>query len=380
MIEQLLAESNTSANIENGRPTLIGLTRKINDKIFKDICGIQPTSQPRATVYGVRYEMVSQDGSQTRETLGSHRTSTGKYPFKDHGLPVGSDSMTVGEHFSEFDYVFGIVVDGDYLGLTESELLGKVLSGDLRLVTDADDDDTSDVQSSRFIMDRWQSDIKSRRVKSPTTWELLHDMQGNNIDGSSAAEDLLATSISDEVNSDIIMKTITVAKKGTPIDLSNGELYQQGRTLIARALELGADIQRNTTFPATFVLASPKVASAIRASGQVGSSDIIDGTNLKLVTDGKAIGEYMLVGSKLEFDALDTVAPIHYSPYVEADNAGTYLIATDSENLQPVPALISRYAITSSPDFSDVDGVQNGEDWEKLANNSLLATLVIVSL
>ncbi|PMG45675.1 hypothetical protein BCU90_17580 [Vibrio lentus] len=379
MIKQLLAESNTS-NIENGRPTLVGLTRKINDKIFKDICGIQPTSQPRATVYGVRYEMVSQDGSEARETQGSHRTGTGKYPFKDHGLSVGSDSMTVGSHFSEYDYVFGVVVDGDYLGLTESELLEKVLLGDLRLVTDADDDDSKKVQSSRFIMDRWQSDVRSRRVKSPTAWEFLHDMQGNNLDGSSAVEDLLATSISDEINSDIIMKTITVAKKSPAIDLSGGELYQQGRTLIARALELGPEIQRNTTFPATFVLASPKVASAIRASGQVGSCDIIDGTNLKLVTDGKAIGEYMLVGSKLEFDGLDTVAPIHYSPYVETDNTGTYLIATDSDNLQLVPALISRYAITSSPDFSDVDGVQDGEDWEKLANNSPLATLVTVNL
>ncbi|MFA0349855.1 hypothetical protein AB4486_23480, partial [Vibrio sp. 10N.222.55.C6] len=74
-----------------------------------------------------------------------------------------------------------------------------------------------------------------------------------------------------------------------------------------------------------------------------------------------------------------TVAPIHYSPYVESDSAGTYLIATDSNNLQPVPALISRYAITSSPDFSEVDGVQ-GDDWEKLANNSPLATLVTVNL
>ncbi|MEZ9420018.1 hypothetical protein AB4229_09115 [Vibrio breoganii] len=381
MIKQLLAESNTS-NIENGRPTLVGLTRKINDKIFKDICGIQPTSQPRATVYGVRYEMVSQDGSETRETQGGHRTSTGKYPFKDHGLAGGSTGMVSGDHFAEFDYVFGAVKDGDYDGKTEVELLALVLTGDLRLVTDADEDDSrAEVQSSRFIMDRWQSNVRSRRVKSPTTWELLTDMQNNGLDGSSAVEDLLATSISEEINSDIIMKTITVSKKGTPIDLSGGELYQQGRTLISKALELGADIQRNTTFPATFVLASPKVASAIRASGQVGSSDIIDGTNLKLVNDGKAIGEYMLVGSKLKFDGLDTVAPIHYSPYIDTDNAGSYLIATDSENLQPVPALISRYAITSSPDFNDVNGgVQDGEDWESLANNSQLATLVTVNL
>ncbi|MBT0074522.1 hypothetical protein J4H65_04445 [Vibrio alginolyticus] len=379
MIKQLLAESNTSSGIENGRPALVGLTRKINDKIFTDICSIQPTSQPRATVYGVRYEMVSKDG-ESREIQAGHRTGTGKYPFKDHGLPVGSDGMAVGSHFSEYDYVFGVVVDGDYLGLTESELLEKVLLGDLRLVTDADDNDSREVQSSRFIMDRWQSDIKSRRVKSPTTWESLTDMQSNGLNGSSAVEGLLATSISDEINSDIIMKTITVAKKGTPIDLSGGELYQQGRSLIARALELGADIQRNTTFPASFVLASPKVASAIRASGQVGNNDMIDGTNLKLVTDGKAIGEYMLVGSKLDFDGLDTVAPIHYSPYVETDGAGTYLIATDSENLQPVPALISRYATTSSPDFNDVNGVQDGEDWESLANNSPLATLVTVNL
>ncbi|MEZ9350720.1 hypothetical protein AB4182_04050 [Vibrio splendidus] len=380
MIKQLLAESNTSANIENGRPILVGLTRKINDKIFKDICGIQPTSQPRATVYGVRYEMVSQDGSEVRETQGSHRTGTGKYPFKDHGLAGGSTGMVSGDHFAEFDYVFGAVKDGDYDGKTEVELLALVLTGDLRLVTDADEDDSrAEVQSSRFIMDRWQSDIKSRRVKSPTTWELLTDMQNNGLDGSSAVEDLLATSISEEINSDIIMKTITVAKKSPAIDLSLSELYQQGRSLIARALELGAEIHQITTFTATFVLASPKVASAIRASGQVGNDNLIDGTNLKLVTDSKAIGEYLLVGSNHKFDGLDTVAPIHYSPYVESDSAGTYLIATDSNNLQPVPALISRYAITSSPDFSDVDSEQ-GDDWEKLANKSPLATLVNVNL
>ena len=383
MIEKLLKESNQSGAIAGARPTLVGLTRKINDLIFSDIAAIQPTSSPIATVYGVRYEAISDDRQTKYEVQAGHRTFTGATSIDtDLGAPDGA--MEPYDVFSQDGYNYEVVVAGAYDGKTTEALLIDVFDGNIRLYTDASSDDSPNhsVQDSRFLMDHWRSQVKSRRVKSPITMELLRDMQGMNLDGEATVEDLLATTISEEVNSDIVMKTITVATRVANLDVSAVSTYDKGRDIIASACEMAANIYRETTFPGTFILCSPKVAGFIRSSGQVGDDDVVKGTGLILVTDGKASLEYMLVGTKLEFDGLDTISPVFYSPYTETDGAGSYLLATDVKNLQPVPGLINRYAITASPVYNSnaESGPQDGEDWVGLSGTSPLARLARVNL
>lgn len=385
MIEQLLKESNQTANIEQGRPALVGLNRKVNELIFNDIVSIQPTKQPIATVYGVRYEAVSEDRQTAHEIQSSRRTFTGENPLgTDYGAPTAG--MNPSDRFTLEDYHFEVIVAGDYDAITDTKAaLALVFSGEIRLITDGSLDDSADhiVQESRFIMDHWKAPIRTRRAKTAITLELLRDMEAQSLEGEATVEDLLATTISEEINSDLIMKTIAVSQKFGDLDVSNvaENVYYQGRAIINKALELGADIYRNTTFPPTFLLASPRVASAIRASGMVDNENLIEGTGLKLVTDGKSEIEYMLVGSKLEYTGLDTVSPIYYSPFESQDNI-RYLITTDSLNLQPVVGLVNRYAVTASPMHTgnEHNGPQDGENWVEICNKSPLASLMTVTL
>ncbi|MDP1183658.1 capsid vertex protein, partial [Klebsiella pneumoniae] len=54
-IQNLLRESTTSASNSQGRPELLALTRAVNALIYTDMVAIQPTSQPTATLFGIRY-------------------------------------------------------------------------------------------------------------------------------------------------------------------------------------------------------------------------------------------------------------------------------------------------------------------------------------
>ncbi|QAY01280.1 head vertex protein [Aeromonas phage ZPAH1] len=396
-IQDLIKESRMSGNlitesgsddIVSGRPSLVSLTRKTFNKIYDELAGVQPTRDPVANVFGVRYEYVSKDGSQIRDINLDNRNYGGNFNMATQvGDPA--DGMAVGDYFRKDGYVFQVLKAGDFGTLTFEQTYEKVFTGDLRLVVDAiqpyTQEDT-EIQDIRYVMNKWKAHVRSRKLRTEITVEMLQDLAGMNMDGDAAVEDLLSVAIAEEINSDIIMKLVTVAtkeKKAVPYNVATTE-YFAGRDLVARACRMGAQITLDTSFKPTYLLASAHVAALIQTSGLVDNEHRIIGTKMQLVVDTKTPVHYMLVGVKKQFEGMDTVSAVYYSPYIEEDEAGTFMVASDPQALQPVIGIINRYALSCSPDFTKIDAdpakVYDGEDWVGAANKSQLARMCIVEM
>ncbi|QMV28951.1 head vertex protein [Aeromonas phage AP1] len=384
-----LVES-SSGDIVTGRPSLVSLTRKTFNKIYDELAGVQPTTDPVANVFGVRYEYISEDNQSHRDINLDNRNYGGEFDMAAvAALPAGSAGMVSKTYFASEGYVFQVINDGDYSGDLNS-LFENVFTGNLRLVVDAivpNTQEDKEIQKTRYVMNKWKSVVRSRKLKSNITLELLQDMGGMNMDGDAAVEDLLSVAIAEEINSDIIMKLVTVASKevkATPYNVATTE-YFAGRDLVARACRMAAQITLDTTFKPTYILASAHVAALIQTSGLVDDQHRIIGTKMKLIVDTKTPVHYMLVGVKAKFDdSVDTVSAVYYSPYIEEDEAGTFMVAADPDALQPVVGIISRYALSTSPDFRKIESnpakVYDGEDWVGAANKSQLARMCMVEM
>jgi hypothetical protein len=183
--------------------------------------------------------------------------------------------------------------------------------------------------------------------------------------------------VSEQVNSEIILKLISLAKKEKDLSLINYETsYYRGRELIIKAAELVADIKKNNAMP-TFILCTPKVEAQLKASGQV-SGNIIDGLDLEIVVDVKTPVDYLLVGCAS--DERLTPCSLYYSPLVEEEQGITMLFTREMLNFQPSYGANIRYAL-SAMDLDTVDGGKVIEtDWVKLANSSPYTSLVRVLL
>lgn len=388
MLSELLKESNGTANIELGRPTLIALSRKVNEKIFSDTVSIQPTKQPLATVYGMRLNYVKPD-NQDYDALLDHKTTTGQYKLGGSGLPAPSTTQLARSKFVYDDFVFETIVDGDYVtGLTTIDDYSRmVLSGKLRIVADGIDytNDDQEVSECRFVLNRWSALVRSRKVKSPVTIELVQDMERQGLDANLAIEEMLSTMIADEINTDIISKLMCISTKATELNLVNDTTtYYRGREIIDKICTLAAEIQWWTSIPANYVVASYKVCGIIRASGQLDENGLIRGTNIKLLFDGRSSVDYVMVGTKYESDtdASDCSSGIFYSPYVDADGAGNFLVAVDTNGLQPVIGIVNRYALSAFPTYEQIEKSKSpqGDDWVALANSSRFVMLAPVVL
>lgn len=390
MLHKLIAESTGASDVQAGRPTLVGFTRKVNSMLHNDIAGVMPTRSPIATVFGLRYDLLSQDGNTWMDAQLNHKVGTGKFPFGDTGLTAPTAAMVKGDHFIVNNYVFQVIKDGDYSLIADTKAaFSATLKGDLRCVADAiphgdQEDGTEVVQDSRFILNQWRCEVGSRKVKLPVTIESLQDLDAMGFDGQELCKDMLAAAIAHDVNTDIILKVITVAQKHDALDLSSLDRYRVGRTLISNACEFAAAIKNTTTLDASFVLASANVAYAIRGSGQVDNDGMIRGTGMKLITDKAAADfDYMVVGVKRgvldggagSHSPAAMVAPVYYSPFIADDEAGSYLVTRDVDNMQPVVGMVARYAV-SAPPVSAHMGVAapvHFGDWTDVANSSEFA-------
>lgn len=389
MLKDLIMESSGASSIESGRPTLVALTRKTQEKIYKELVSIQPTKQPLATVYGMRLDYVAKDGS-LYDTQLDHRTHGGIYKIGYSSLPAPSNVQNVGDQFQFNGYAFEVLQAGDYVtGFTiEEDYHRAMIRGKLRLLADGIDyaneqDGQEVVPEVRFTLNRWSALVRARKMKCPITIELLQDMEREHLNSNDAIEDLLATAISEEVNSDIVSKLICVSSKEKELNLINYETtYFQGREIISKACRMAAEVEWWTSFEATYLVASFKVAGIIRGSGQVDDSGFIKGTKMKLIMDGNAIVDYFMVGTKVDGgpDSMDNASGVFYSPYQEEDEAGTFLVTSEPGAIQPVVGVISRYALSCFPDYDDVaQGAKpNGEDWQKVANRSVFVRLTPV--
>jgi hypothetical protein len=317
--------------------------------------------------------------------------------FGDETVQDPKDGMSAGDYFKLDGYYFQVINAGNYATLdTLKKVFSKVLAGDLRCVADSIEsgtyqDGSETIQNSRFVLNAWRSYVGSRKIKCPITMEALWDMEGMGLAAQGLLEDMLATTLADDINSDIILKIITVATKHQPIDVSGIIPYYKGRTLIAKACELGGIMKNVTTFDPTYLLTSASVGYAIKASGQVDNDDMITGTGMKLVVDNDADMDYMVVGTRhtLQDDTVEgeprlaCAAPVFFSPFEQEDEAGTYLVTRDPGSLQPNVGLMTRYAISAPPIWEDMkEGAvaDFGDNWLKVANKSDFAHALEVIL
>lgn len=354
----------------NSRDHLIAVSKKTSSKLLSKLTNIQPTKQPVATVYGYGY-------------------STDKDIFIDHSLAVVDiadefdSNLTYKQHdrFSIDKIVYEVlVIDFSAPQLSGLDAINNCLEGKLRIVTDAPT--TAVIQDSKFTIGRWRCPVGARLIKLDSSMELLEDLDRSGIDSIGLVDDTISQVVSESINSDIICKLITIAKK-TSINLVNPDTtYYKGRELLIRAGEMVAGIKTSTTAVPSFVLCTAAVESMIRASGQV-TGNTIDGLNLDIVCDTKTPMDYMLVGcaGKTKLD----LSSLYFSPFIIPDELGDdsgadgmeMVFTRDVKSMTPSYGTMVRYALTVAE--PNADGVID-VDWANHANNSKLTTLSKVIL
>ncbi|PKD25075.1 hypothetical protein [Aeromonas hydrophila] len=360
---------NESIDVEGGRDELIKVSAKTSSKIYTKLVGIQPTTQPIATVFGIKQKV---DGI---DPFTSHVQADvdGAMDLSETGTYMTGDKIK-----SE-----GVIVEAlepfgpDNADLTS--IYSLIMTGKVRVLNDVPEQ--ARIQESNIEISRWRTKVGSRLIRFDASMEMLHDLESQFVDSESVVYDVIGNVVSEQVNSEIILKLIALAKKEKDISLINYETsYYRGRELIIKIAELVADIKKNNAMP-TFVLCTPKVEAQLKASGQV-SGNIIDGLDLEIVVDVKTPVDYLLVGCASD----ERLAPcsLYYSPLVESegDSEGkmTMLFTREVLNMQPSYGANIRYGLS----VSNIDDVEGGKvveiDWSKLANKSLYTSLVRVLL
>ncbi|QLH66504.1 hypothetical protein HXV88_08565 [Aeromonas veronii] len=357
-LDKLVKES---VDIETGRDELVSISAKVSSKIYKKLVCEQPTTQPIATVFGIKQKVA------------------GKDPFVVHMQEhiEGAIDLAPNATFMTGDKIkdaSGIVVEALVPFSSEntdmSSVWSMLLAGKVRVLNDVPEQAV--IQESDIEISRWRTKVGSRLIRFDASMEMLHDLESQFKDSKDVVYNVIGNVVSEQVNSEIILKLISLAKKEKDLSLINYETsYYRGRELIIKAAELVADIKKNNATP-TFLLCTPKVEAQLKASGQV-TDNVIDGLDLEIVVDVKTPADYMLVGCAS--DERLTPCSLYYSPLVEEEQDITMLFTREMLNMQPSYGANVRYAL-SAIDLDSVDGGKVVEtDWNKLANSSRYTSL-----
>ena len=415
-LHQLLAESTTSVDSATGRPALLALTRATTNLIYQDLVAIQPTSQPNAALYGVKY--LNPNGQLSFLT---GATYSGQIGTADRlTIPDMTVGMTLnkGDLFKFQDVVFKALKDDPFAGTTETELdlilSEAVADSAVRMVPDAAETSKfeaaePDIAEAKFEIRKWQSLVKSRKFKTSLSVELAQDLNANGFEPSNLIEDILATQMAEEINKDVMQSMITVSHrfkvagvspKGV-LDLSSTtkSSVETARELYRYICEMNAHLQKTTSYSATFVQASARVAALLTSSGWMEKLDDqpeaaygVLKNGLVLYVDANNPIEYVIVGVKAEYGEEEVIGSLFYAPYVEGlsyeadtvDHIGAYKIITDPDSLQPSIALLVRYALSVNPytmGLSDAEAkVIDASDFDNFIGKSQMSVMLGVKL
>lgn len=399
-IHQLLSESTTTAANSQGRPALVGLTRSVNALIYSELVAIQPSSQPTATLFGVRYYNPHVDMAfQSMATYG------GAVGYRDAiAMAALGTAYTAGSIFKDKDDVVYEAIKDFTLsgsGSIEDAIYEAVIIGDCRFKSESAVssyfEGSPDIVQTDFQFDRWNATMNSRKLKSSVTVELMQDLEANKMDAPSVVEDVLATMVSEDINKDIIQTIGTVSTRfymegmSKPIlDLTNAtDAVIIGRTIYQYVCEMKGQMQKATSFDATYVLCSVRVGALLSASGwlkpskdPLATGELYNG--LKVYVDAYSAFDYMVVGCKHDLNDLEHVGSLFFSPFEEADNLGAYKIVNDPDSLQPHICMLIRYGLSVNPYTTGLDEadkrITKGDDWNKLAGQSKMSYLMGVKL
>ncbi len=360
-LDKLVKES---IDVETGRDELVAISAKVSAKIYKKLVCEQPTTQPIATVFGIKQKVAGKDPfiAHMQEHI------DGAIELTDTGSFMPGDNIK-----DESGIVVEALVPFNSDNADMSSIWSLLLSGKVRVLNDVPEQAV--IQESDIEISRWRTKVGSRLIRFDASMEMLQDLESQFEDSKDVVYNVIGNVVSEQVNSEIILKLISLAKKEKDLSLINYETsYYRGRELIIKAAELVADIKKNNATP-TFVLCTPKVEAQLKASGQV-TGNVIDGLDLEIVVDVKTPADYLLVGCAS--DERLTPCSLYYSPLVEEEQDITMLFTREMLNFQPSYGANIRYAL-SAIDLDEVDGGKVLEmDWNKLANSSRYTSLTRV--
>jgi hypothetical protein len=418
-INALIHESTLTAANSVARPTLLSYTKATNKRIFKALVAEQKTRQPVAALYGIRVlnpadKMTYLGGATFAGEIGM---------FERANIPevVGpAEAYVVGDMFQFEDVVFKVLEASPFAGTTETDM-GEVISeaiaaGHIRMVSDAAqtskfEQGHPEIAEAGFRIDKWQTEVKSRKLKTSLTVELAQDLESNGFDAPGFIEDILGIQMAEEINKDVLQSLITVSSrfkvqgvsdKGV-LNLTDAQFdnaQDRARTLYYYMCEMNSAVQRNTSFAGTYAVASSRCAAILAASGWVEKKDDQDElaygvlkNGLPLYADVNSPCDYVIVGVNADIGEGQTVSSLYYAPYVEGlknvddegdTSVGEFKVIVDPESLQPTVALLARYALTANPYTVAKDDQEariiDGADMDKMANQSQLSSYLGVKL
>lgn len=379
-LNKLLRESTSTTSNQGARPALIGLTRATTNLIYSDLVATQFTSQPVATLYGVRYLTPDENLSFiTGATYGGEVGSAERETLEELSL-TNKDTFKLGDMFKSNSTVYKVLSEPAFdttANTIEGLLTFGIIKGTIRFVSEAANTEkfeaaNSDTSESRIKIDRWQAKVKSRKLKTELTVELAQDLEANGFDAPELIDDLLATQMAEEVNKDIIQSLVTVSTRLNLPGMDNGILDlsstsaspEQGRLLYRYVCDMNALIQQSTSYTGTYVLASARVAAVLASSGWLKNPK--DGTippaamgilknGLVVYDDPVSPVDYLIVGVKESYGDNENVASLFYAPFTEGtdgdddDEIGSFKVIVDPASLQPKVALLLRYALSVNP-------------------------------
>ncbi|AEO97112.1 capsid vertex protein [Salmonella phage vB_SenM-AKM_NP4] len=418
-IDNLIRESTVSSANSLGRPNLLSYTKATNKRIFKSLVAEQKTNQPIAALYGIRVlnpvdKMTYLGGATYAGQIGlSERES----------LPLAStpsQSFNKGEMFLFEDVVFKALEDNPFAGTAETDMREviseAIAAGHIRMVSDAANTNKfenghPEIAEAGFRIDKWQTEVKSRKLKTSITVELAQDLESNGFDAPNFIEDVLAVQMAEEINKDVLQSLITVSSRFKVQGISEkgvlnltdpkyDNAQDRARTLYYYMCEMNSAVQRQTSFSGTYAVASSRCAAILAASGWVEKSEDQDElaygvlkNGLPLYADVNSPCDYVIVGVNADLGEGQTVASLYYAPYVEGlddvdeegdTSVGEFKVIVDPDSLQPTIALLARYALTANPYTVAKDEkearVIDGADMDKMANQSQLSSYLGVKL
>lgn len=417
-INELLRESTTTSSNLIGRPNLVALTRATTKLIYTDLVATQRTKQPVAALYGIKY--LNPNGDLTFATGATYAGQIGATEREsiEELTMANKDSFNKDDMFKYQNVVFKVLKDSPFTDTTETDEFGlvseAVAANNIRMLSDAavtekfEGPDSDPITEASFKIDKWQTQVKSRKLKTDLTVELAQDLEANGFDAPELIDDLLATEMAEDINKDILQSLITVSSrfkvagvsdKGV-LDLTKQDSApEQGRTLYRFICEMNSAVQRNTSYSGTYAVASTRCAAVLAASGWLTQKN--DGSipenaygmlnnGLPLYCDTNSPVDYVIVGVKAEFGGKETVGSLFYAPYTEGldlddpEHVGAFKVIVDPASLQPSVALLVRYALSVNPYTVGLDEdearVINAADMDKMAGRSKMSVLLGVKL
>lgn len=407
-IKQLLAESTTANSSVQGRPHLVSLTRATTQLVYTGLVSTQRTSQPTALLYGVKYLNENGDingltGAQfTGAITYSEQKKLKRFPAEN--IFSKDELFVVNEEF-----VYKALVDNPFDGYTSDQILHATMANKIRIVCEAAETEyyeQGNLPDSSLKLDTWKAEVKTRKLKTGVSVEAAQDLEANGFDGPATIEDLLATQIAEDINKEIIQTMINVSSKfKVKGRTSNGilDLSQQkdsnyiGKQLYQYICEINAEIQNNTSFGGTWVLASARIGGLLSGSGYLrpessevshyGCSGVLP-NGMLLYVDPNAPFEYLIVGVKENYGDLESISSLVYSPYTEGmdldseEHVGQFKVVTDPNSLHPRIMLLVRYALSVNP-YTQRKGSTdrvNQDTADQLTGRSLMSVILGIKL